>query len=125
MPHKLKTPHADRSPYGWWIFCEVQQWVEGDPKNAAKQKRFPVWENMRLLKARNYEQAYRKAIKLANIGMPSATEGGEWHFIGLSMLLPAYEALEDGAEILWTDHGKISAAKIKRMVKSKEKLSVP
>jgi hypothetical protein len=56
--------------------------------------------------------------------MPSKTNGGEWRFVGLSMLLPVYEDLEDGVEVLWDDHGSIGLEKIRRLVKPKEKLSV-
>ena len=90
---------------------------------SAKTKRFPVWENTRLIRARNREQAYRKAMKLANVGMPSKTDGGEWQFEGISLLLPIYEELVDGAEILWTDHGSIGLAKLKKLVKSKRELT--
>jgi hypothetical protein len=111
----------NRSPSGWWVFCEVQQWV---PANRASAKRFPVWENMRLIRARDREQAHRKALRLAKDGMPSQTEGGEWRFAGISLLLPVYDELKDGAEILWTDRGTISGNKLKRLIKSKKDLSV-
>lgn len=56
--------------------------------------------------------------------MPSQTEGGEWQFVGLSLLLPVYEELEDGAEVLWTVHGTIGEGKLKRLVKAKDELPV-
>jgi hypothetical protein len=121
MARRGAVPYRNQSPTGWWIFCEVQQWV---PTKSATTKRFPVWENMRLMRARNREQAYKKAFRLAKAGMPSRTVGGQWRFAGISLLLPVHEELEDGAEILWTDHGTISAKKLKRLIKSKRDLRV-
>jgi hypothetical protein len=124
MAKKLVVPHRNRSPSGWWVFCEVQQWV---PKGRAKlspTNRCPVWENTRLVKARDRDEAYSNSMKLGRVGMPSKTFGGEWRFVGLSMLLPVYDEIEDGAEILWDDHGSISVGRIRRMVKSKRDLPV-
>ena len=70
------------------------------------------------------EQAHRKALRLAKVGRPSQTEGGEWRFAGISLLLPVYDELEDGAEILWTERGTIGGNKLKRLIKSKKDLSV-
>ncbi|MGN6727103.1 MAG: DUF4288 domain-containing protein, partial [Tepidisphaeraceae bacterium] len=114
-------PSADRNHTGWWVFWEVQRWV-ATGADAKSQKRFPVWENTRLVRARSREKAYNKAIKLANEGMPSQTEGGEWQFVGLSSLLPVYEELDDGSELLWTNHGSIGLVKLKRLDKAKDKL---
>lgn len=123
MPQQPAIPFRNKSHSGWWVFCEVERWVAVG-RTAKRQKRFPVWENMRLIRARTREQAYKKAVKLATAGMPSRTEGGEWQFVGLSLLLPVYEDLEDGAEILWTNHGSIGLEKLKRLVKAKEELPV-
>ena len=114
----------NRSPSGWWVFCEVLQWV---PANRVSAKRFPVWENTRLIRARDREQAHRKALRLAKDGMCRRRhEGGEWRFAGISLLLPVYDELKDGGcEILqWTDRGTISGNKLKRLIKSKKDLSV-
>jgi hypothetical protein len=40
------------------------------------------------------------------------------------MLLPVYEDIEDGAEILWDDRGRMPLRRIKKLVKSKRELSV-
>jgi len=40
------------------------------------------------------------------------------------MLLPIYEDLEDGAEILWTERRRIPLARIEKLAKSKQQLSV-
>ncbi len=83
-----------------------------------------VWENTRLLRAKNREEAYRKALKLGRAGHPSKTHGGEWRFVGISMLFPVYEEIEDGAEILWTDRGLMAMKNIKKLTKNKRHLPV-
>ena len=52
------------------------------------------------------------------------TNGGEWRFVGISQLLPIYEEIEDGAEIMWEDHGRLPTKRIKHLVKSKKQLVV-
>jgi len=79
---------------------------------------------MRLLRAKSREEAYRKAIRLGRVGDPSKTRGGEWRFAGISMLLPVYEEIEDGVEILWTDRGRLPVNKIKSLVRTKRQLPV-
>jgi len=83
-----------------------------------------VWENTRLIRAKNREEAYRKALRLGRAGHPSKTKDGEWRFAGISMLLPVYEDVEDGAEILWVDRGLLAVNKIKKLTKTKRQLSV-
>lgn len=93
-------------------------------KTLSPSSRCPVWENTRLIRARSREQAYRKAMKLGQAEHPSKTNGGEWRFAGISMLLPVFEDIEDGAEILWVDRGSLPVKSIRRLVKSKRELSV-
>lgn len=124
MGKRAKIPLRNRNHTGWWIFMEVTQWVSNRQKKLSPTSRCLVWENMRLICARNREQAYRKALKLGRLGHPSKTRGGEWRFVGISMLLPVYEEIEDGAEILWTDHGALPIRRIKKLVKTKRQLTV-
>jgi hypothetical protein len=124
MGKQAKIPYRNRNHTGWWIFMEVEQWVSNRQKKLSPTSRCLVWENTRLIRAKNREQAYRKALAYGRLGHPSKTEGGEWRFAGISMLLPVYEEIEDGAEILWTDRGLLQIGKIKRMVKTKSQLSL-
>ena len=47
-----------------------------------------------------------------------------WKFLGLTELLPIYEKLEDGAEILWREHYNRSLRKILSKVKKKSELGI-
>jgi hypothetical protein len=124
MAKQSNVAFRNRNSTGWWIFREVTQWISKRQKKLSPTSRCLVWENTRLICARNREQAYRKALKLGRLGHPSKTKGGEWRFAGISMLLPVYEEIEDGAEILWTDYGALPIRTIKKLVKMKRQLSV-
>lgn len=69
-------------------------------------------------------RSVRKAMKLGRAGHPSKTNGGEWRFTGISLLLPVYEEIEDVTEILWTDRGAMAVSKIKKLTKTKRSLPV-
>ena len=124
MPHRSKVAFRNRNHSGWWIFREVEQWVSQRQGKLSDSSRCPVWENTRLIRARSRDEAYQKATRLGRAGHPSKTTGGEWRFVGISMLLPIYEDIEDGVEILWVDRGQMPVRRIKRLVKSKRQLPV-
>src|SRR5262245_35681180 len=107
MPHRAKIPFANRNHSGWWIFREVEQWVLRRQRKLSDRSHCQVWENTRLIRARSRDEAYRKAMSLGRAGHPSKSNGGEWRFAGISMLLPVYEDMEDGVEILWVDRGRM------------------
>jgi hypothetical protein len=46
-------------------------------------------------------------------------------FKGVSELLPIYEPLEDGAEIMWADHGLVQLGKLRKRAKSLEQIKEP
>ncbi len=124
MRKESKVRWANKNHSGWWIFEEVQQWVSKRQKKLALTGRCLARLNLRLIRARSREEAYRKAMKFGCAGMPSKTHGGEWKFAGISMLLPIYDKIEDGSEILWKEDRLMSLARIKKLVKSKRRLPV-
>jgi hypothetical protein len=63
-------------------------------------------------------------MQLGRVGDPSKTRDGEWRFAGISMLLPVYDEIEDGAEIVWKDRGRLPVKRIKKLVKTKSQLTV-
>jgi len=124
MAQHSKVPYRNRNHTGWWIYAEVEYWVSTRQKKLLPGSRCLVWENTRLIRANDRNDAYRKALKRSNAGYPSKTRGGEWRFAGISMLLPVYDDLADGVELLWDDRGFLPMKKIKSLVKSKARLPV-
>lgn len=124
MRKKSEVVYPNRNHTGWWIFREVEQWVSKRQRKLSSRSRCRVWVNLRLIRARNREDAYRKAMRLGREEHPSQTNGGEWRFAGISMLLPLYEKIEDGAEILWDYNGLMTVGNIKKLVKTKRQLPV-
>lgn len=102
----------------------MEQWVSKRQKKLSPASRCLVRLNLRLVQAKSREEAYRKAIKFGQAGMPSKTHGGEWRFAGISMLLPIYDKFDDGSEILWEEDKWMPIARLKRLVKSKRQLPV-
>lgn len=119
-----KIPYRNRNHSGWWIFAEVQYWVQTKPIDGKFSKRVDVWENTRILRAKDRDEAYRKAVELGRVGMPSKTNAGVWKFAGISMLLPIYEKVADGAEVLWTKRGRMTKEKALALTKRKRELPV-
>lgn len=119
---------AFASPINWYI-AGIMIRFEGDGENQINSnRRCLAWENQHLIKAENPDEAYVKALK---IGKKSAskyvnTEGENVKriFEGLTMLIPVYEELEDGAEIMWTKRENKAVKKIKKQIRSKENLEV-
>ena len=122
MPTKI--PHRNRSLSGWWIFREVEQWISDRQKKLTPRSRCLVWHNTRLVRAKTREEAYQKALKLAMLGDGARTVAGHWKSLGISMLLPVYEEIEDGSELLWEETESMTVAKIKKLIRTKRQLSI-
>jgi len=124
---KRSIPWSNTSPVGWWIVSYIQrfEWKGSSPKTS--RSRCLAWENTILIRARERESAHRKAIKFGKrsagakwerLGEPPGRLG-RWIFEGITSLLPIYESLEDGSEVVWTEHPSISIRSLRRRVKSK------
>jgi uncharacterized protein (DUF924 family) len=122
------VPYRNKSPHGWWIASYVQRACWDDEPKDDDGIRGRVWENTILLQAEDREAAYDKAVRLARDGDNPFDDGetdgrkGQWCYVGLSSLLPIYDELDDGVEVLWTDHGMLSFREAKRHVKNKHAL---
>jgi hypothetical protein len=119
----LKAAVADRWPYGWWIASYIERAVFDAKTKSSPRSHCVAWENTIILKARDRESAYKKAVRLGSRNT-SKFDGGHWKFDGLTSLLPIYERLEDGAEILWIDHTGKSLKKVRGLIKQKRQLQV-
>lgn len=64
----------------------------------------PYWSNYRLVKAVDWRTAFQRASQMGReeAEMPPAVFVTE--FVGISDLVPIYDAFEDGAEMLWMEH---------------------
>jgi hypothetical protein len=127
---KQEIPYRNRSPYGWWIVSYLQRFEYYDEDRRNPNRRCLAWENTILIKAGDREEAWRKAMAEGRAGQGSEAwdedtgRKGCWRFEGLTSLLPVYDKLEDGAEVLWTQHAGRSVRKIRAMVKGKRQLEV-
>lgn len=85
--------------------------------------------NSLLVNARSPEDAYEKACELgtAEAGEPYLNPGGKevtTEFLGLKDLAVIHGKLEHGTELFFSEHLDLTAAQIKKLAVSKEKLSV-
>jgi len=106
----------------WFIGELVEEFkVAGQEKNL-------VHINTILIKADSPEAAYDRALALGESANRNFinTEGAEVRvrFRGLRGLLPIYDRLEDGAELLYEEHEGVSDEAIEAMVKPKEALAI-
>ncbi len=120
--------YAFVSPINWYIAGIMLRFEVAGENKENSNRRTTAWENQHLVKAENPDEAYKKALK---VGKESESEyvntDGEnvrWIFEGLTKLIPVYEELEDGAEIIWIEHENKAVKTIRRKVKSKENLEV-
>ena len=125
---KKRVPPQNKSPYGWWVASYIERLEYQDEPKENLARRCLAWENTIIIKAKNREQAYRKAEKtgrLSESNGPYKTGDGRmamWRYEGLTSLLPIYEELEDGAEIIWKEHQNRTIKKIRSWIKSKNEL---
>ena len=124
---RSQIPYRNKSPYGWWLAAYVERFELDDEDTSNDRRRCLAWENTILIHAKSREGAYKKAIRAGKLseGRTAQTEDGrkgKWRFDGLTSLLPIYEELEDGAEIVWMEHRGKMVKSIKAMVREKHKL---
>jgi hypothetical protein len=128
-PH-TKIPHRNRSPHGWWIASYIERFEYYDEDRRNLRRRCLAWENTILVKARNREEAWRKAMAQGRLSDGSEAyeaktrRKGAWRFEGLTSLLPIYDRLEHGAELLWVEHAGRTVRSIRALVKGKKELEV-
>lgn len=123
---KKNTSKKNLSPSGWYVASYIHRFKIVGKDDTNENKRCLAWKNTILVKASNPDEAYKKAIKEAKLGCEpyTNTDGEEVQFIfeGLTSLVPVYEELEDGAEILWKEYENKAIKTIKSMVKHKLEL---
>jgi hypothetical protein len=124
---KKTIPEKNKSPHGWWIATIVERYEHFDEDKTKLNRRCTAWMNTVLIKACSRDEAYRKAIAQGKIGTdsicgPEGGRQGHWVFEGLASLLPIYEKLEDGAEIMWEQAVNVTVKTVRARVKEKREL---
>lgn len=117
------------SPHGWWIGAYIERFEFNDEDRTNPKRRCLAHENTVLLQAKDRDEAYRKLIELGSGETPecmdvSTGKKGFWRFEGPTLLLPIYDKLEHGAELLWTVHHNRSVQKIRALIHAKQNLPV-
>jgi hypothetical protein len=122
-----KSTKKHDSPTGWWIASYIERAAWDDVPRTSGSSRCTAWENTIILKAKDRESAYRKAVRIGTSNKSTFSDSrgkrtGRWIFEGLTSLLPIYDEFEDGAEILWLDQSGRTLKKLRAMVKKKNDL---
>jgi hypothetical protein len=112
---------------GNWYIVEIIEKCEPVERNEKQElRRVTTWGNHHLIKADSPEKAFDKAEKIGKEAEYKFTNSDkiemEWIFVGIGELLPIYEDIEDGAELMWNDYGFISNRRTMRMPYKKKEL---
>lgn len=107
-----------------WYLVEIIERCEPNGKEDKRPlRRCIVYGNIHLIRADSIEEAYEKAEKIGKEGNYDFKNANKmdmkWEFIGIGDILPIYEDIEDGAELMFTDYGFISAKRSNAFVKTK------
>jgi len=122
-----KIPHRNQSPYGWWIVSYLVRLERKGHAETNPRARCLAWENTVIFQAKDREKAYRKALLLAR---PSRTWDVQdhgpptrWVLEGLTSLLPVYDPIADGCEVMWREFRGKTRKTVAAMVRSKRALA--
>jgi hypothetical protein len=122
---RRKQKPAD-SPTGWYLVSVVERFQPVLEGRQSSTSRAEVWENYHLIRAGSASQAYDKSIALYRGKRFYTTDRkeneGYWVVEGVSELLPVYEEIEDGCEVMWTDHGRIAKSTARMMTRTKNEV---
>ena len=114
QPRQVLLMKTDKnvSPFGWYVGSYLLRFIElEEDGNFDDEKQFLTWENTRLIKADNLDDAYDKLEKMAKEetepykGGPDGVDV-QWIYEGITDLLPIYDELEDGAELFFSESKK-------------------
>jgi Domain of unknown function (DUF4288) len=121
----LMTWDKNRSPVGWYVASYLLRFIELDAAgNNNPRRRFLAWENTVLVRAKSLNHAYDKVAKIGR-AQSRPYRGGpkrirvRFIFEGVTELLPIYEKIEDGSEIMWAVHSRKMLKSLRRRVRPK------
>lgn len=123
----MKTQDKISNNKGNWYIAEIIEKCEPvDRKEDQELRRVLTWGNHHLIKANSPEKAYEKAVQIGKEGEYKFTNTNkiemEWIFVGIADLIPIYNDIEDGTEIMWTDYGFISERRTQRIPQTKDEI---
>lgn len=110
------------SPVGWYIGSYLIRFIElEDNNNFDQERRFLSWENTIIVKADSLAEAYKKIEQIGKSDTKTYKGGPEgvpvqWVYEGVTELLPIYDELEDGAEIMWCERKPRKLKNLKKLV---------
>ncbi|WP_020412077.1 DUF4288 domain-containing protein [Microbulbifer variabilis] len=110
----------DRSPVDWYLVSAILSFEKNTEESHDYRS---VWENTYLVRANSPQVAFDKGLMFAKNDEEKIEykgKPGTWKLKGIREVLPIYESLEDGSEIMWTDRGKMNFSEIDSKVISKE-----
>jgi len=119
------TYDKNRSPVGWYVASYLLRFVELDREDKDDlDGRFVTWENTIIIMANSLNEAYEKTIRIAKEHTEPYKGGSEgvdvqWVFEGVTEVMPIYEELEDGTEIMWAEHGPRKLSNIRKQALQK------
>ena len=124
---KMETKEKILNPNRNWFIVEIIEKCEPVERDESRDlRRVTTWRNHHLIKANSAEEAFDKAEKIGRENeykfINTDNLEMEWIFVGIGELLPIYENIEDGAELMWNDCGFISNRRTMRMPYKKEEL---
>lgn len=115
-------------PPRWYFVSLVFRFEPSAPRTrGAARKSQPVEENWELHRARTRAQACAKAVKAARSSSATAMtnvrtgEQGRWKLVGVKDCWLIYDELADGCELAWFQHGRMTAAQLRRLMGPKSK----
>jgi hypothetical protein len=117
------------SPVGWYVASYLVRFVElNSSDNNNPDSKFLAWENTVIVRADNLDAAYDKVVAIAMLdtkpyaGGPDAVPV-QWLFEGVTELLPIYEDLEDGAEIMYREINPTKLKNLQKLIRQKGEFS--
>jgi hypothetical protein len=132
MPHTVaterKTMPNTRSPTGWY-YCSylLRLTLAGSPSAQDPEARFLSYENTVLIRADSSLEAYDKTLRIARENETSYTnehqQDVQWKLVGITDILPIYEALGDGAEIAFTPRPPRKLKNLQKWVLPRERFA--
>jgi hypothetical protein len=119
------TMDKNISPVDWYVGTYLARFIElEDESNQDPEKKFLTWENTVIVKAKSLEEAYDK-IESHGLQHAEPYKGGtegipvRWEYMGVISLVPIYEELEDGAEIMWSENNPRKLKNLKMLVQGR------